>query len=112
MKILLDQNISYRVVKTLQTHFSLIEGVKQNGLINKSDFEIWDFAKHNSFAIVTNDEDFSILATYYGAPPKIVWIRRGNLSNAEFVDLLIMFKETINNFIDSADVSKSILEIY
>lgn len=112
MKILLDQNISYRVIKTLQLHYPAIEGVKQNGLVNKNDFEIWDFAKQNAFAITTNDEDFSILATYHGAPPKIIWIRRGNLSNIEFVDLLIEFKGAIIDFISSEDQSKSTLEIY
>lgn len=40
MKILLDQNISHRIVRKAREHFSEVESVKQNFLINKLDEEI------------------------------------------------------------------------
>jgi hypothetical protein len=40
------------------------------------------------FVIVSKDGDFADLSVLYGAPPKIVWIRRGNCSTAAIVTLL------------------------
>ncbi|GAB2565128.1 hypothetical protein GCM10027190_13040 [Spirosoma areae] len=43
MKLLLDQNISFRVVKKLKEHFPIVEGVRENGLYDKDDRAIWEF---------------------------------------------------------------------
>lgn len=59
MKLLFDQNISFRIVKLLSDKFALSSTVKLEGLIDKSDFEIWTFAKQNDFVIVSQDNDFS-----------------------------------------------------
>jgi predicted nuclease of predicted toxin-antitoxin system len=36
---------------------------------------IWEFAKSESFSIVTADADFYELATALGPPPKVIWLR-------------------------------------
>lgn len=36
---------------------------------------MWEFAKNNGFSIVTADADFYELATAFGPPPKVIWLR-------------------------------------
>jgi predicted nuclease of predicted toxin-antitoxin system len=44
-----------------------------------SDERIWQFAKSEGFAIVSMDEDFRHLSARFGFPPKVVWVRLGNV---------------------------------
>ncbi|QHV98317.1 DUF5615 family PIN-like protein [Spirosoma endbachense] len=99
MKLLLDQNISFRVAKKLKSHFAVVEGVRECGLYNKDDRAIWDFCRQNGYTVVTFDEDLFDLTILHGPPPKIVWFRTGNLSNDQIIELLIRYKATIEFFI-------------
>lgn len=72
MKFLLDQNISFRVVVKLKHVYPDCRQVRELNLENKSDIEIWNFAKQNNYSIVTFDADFYDLVTLYGHPPKII----------------------------------------
>ena len=36
---------------------------------------MWEYAKSNSFSIVTADADFYELAIAMGPPPKVIWLR-------------------------------------
>ncbi|GAB3690549.1 DUF5615 family PIN-like protein [Spirosoma flavus] len=113
MKLLLDQNISYRVVKKRKDHFPAVEGVRENGLYDQNDRAIWDFCRQNEFTIVTFDEDLYNLTALYGPPPKIIWLRTGNLTNEQAVELLIRYKSNIEFFIsDPLSEKEGCLAIY
>lgn len=101
MKLLLDQNISFRLVKLISAYFDGVQQVRLLGLENSSDIEIWRFAKKNNLTIVTFDADFSDFASVFGHPPKIIWIRTGNKSTQVIAELLIQNSEIINEFLDS-----------
>jgi predicted nuclease of predicted toxin-antitoxin system len=58
MRLLLDQNISFRVAKIISDRYPIVKQVRELGLENASDSEIWEYAKSNSFTIVTFDSDF------------------------------------------------------
>lgn len=103
MKLLFDQNISFRVTKTLQKHFNNCMHVSDCGLQDCEDADIWHYAKENDFAIVTFDSDFYDISLIDGHPPKIIWIRTGNLKTTELVDLIIDHKHVIKKFLDDAD---------
>lgn len=98
MKLLLDQNISFRVVKKLKEYFPVVEGVRENGLYNRDDRAIWEFCRQKKYAIVTFDEDLYNLTALYGHPPKIIWLRTGNLANDQLVALLVLHKQSIESF--------------
>lgn len=69
MKLLLDENLSRRIVPLLQTDYP---GSSQIALLNleaSTDREIWAYAKQNDFVVVTRDSDFHELNTLYGSPP-------------------------------------------
>ena len=109
MKLLFDQNISPKILALLASLFSGSQQVIQVGLENASDSVIYEFAKTNHFSIVTFDSDFVDLSVVKGTPPKIVWLRTGNLTTKSISDLLRKKAVNIQNFLESEDAG--ILEI-
>ena len=100
MKFLFDQNISHRILSFLPDNFSGSTSVKQENLINAPDKQIWEFAKNNQFTIVTQDSDFNDLNLLYGFPPKIIWIRTGNIKTQEIADIVMDYILDIQEFIE------------
>ncbi len=88
MKLLFDQNISFRLVKRIIDIFPESQQVRELGLENSTDFEIFDFAKKNHYIIVTFDSDFYDLNIINGFPPKIIWLRTGNTTTQNLEKLL------------------------
>lgn len=76
MKLLLDENLSRKLVVRLAELYPESAHVLEFGLLASVDREIWDFAKARNFVIVSADSDFYELATTIGPPPKVVWLRR------------------------------------
>ena len=112
MKLLFDQNISFRVIRKLGEHFSDSMHVSDCDLQNSDDIEIWEYAKSNSYTIVTFDADFYDISLINGHPPKIIWLRTGNLTTTEITELLFSKSSTIDRFLNDDDYSKlSCLEI-
>ena len=58
MKLLLDQNISRKLVDELEDLFPRLNHVYLLGLHKASDEKIWNYARKNGFTIVTQDSDF------------------------------------------------------
>jgi predicted nuclease of predicted toxin-antitoxin system len=104
MKLLFDQNISHRILRQLPEKFKGSSSVKNEGLLNASDKQIYDFARLHNFIIVTQDADFHDLNIILGFPPKIIWIRRGNLKTVEIADILSYHYDKLVNFADNKDL--------
>lgn len=81
------------------------------GLEDASDMLIFDFARKNNFAIVTFDSDYLDLHLVKGLPPKIIWMRTGNLTTKFVAELLTSNVELIKQFLKSDQVEDGILEI-
>ena len=58
MKLLFDQNLSPRLARSLADIYPESVHVREIGLRDASDDEIWEYAKNNGFAIVSKDSDF------------------------------------------------------
>jgi predicted nuclease of predicted toxin-antitoxin system len=101
MKLLFDQNISFRIIDKIGDIFPDTIQVNKIGLQNKKDTDIWNYARKNKCAIVTFDSDFYDLSIVHGTPPKIIWLRTGNTSteNIEFIlrENRILIDEFLNN---------------
>lgn len=78
MKLLFDQNLSFKLCGRLADLFPDSDQVRSAGLESADDRVIWDFAKANAFTIVSKDSDFADMAALYGSPPKVIWLRCGN----------------------------------
>lgn len=99
MKLLFDQNISYRIAKKLDGVFPDCKHVTDCKLNNSDDADIWKFARNNDFAIVTFDSDFYDFSVIYGHPPKVIWICLGNLSTNQLVEMLKEHQSAIYEFL-------------
>lgn len=111
MSLLFDQNISPRIVKYFSSGFPEVKHVRQVGLEDASDASIFDFAMKNKYTIVTFDSDFVDLNVVRGIPPKIIWIKTGNLTTRAVADLLKNNVESIKRFLESDQPEHQILEI-
>jgi predicted nuclease of predicted toxin-antitoxin system len=111
MTILLDANISWRLVKNLSKHFRNVLHVRHTGLPDPAqDDQIWLWAKLNNAVIITNDQDFINMLSTYGFPPKVVLLRKGNLTTKQIDRLLTEFKLEIEHLGESE--TYGLLEIY
>jgi predicted nuclease of predicted toxin-antitoxin system len=99
MQILIDQNISARLIEALKLVNLPAAHVSHIQLSRSTDREIWDFAKQNSMTILTKDSDFNDLSTLYGVPPKIIHLRIGNCTTQEIIDLLLAKRAEILKFL-------------
>ncbi|MFH0755732.1 MAG: DUF5615 family PIN-like protein [Bacteroidota bacterium] len=112
MKLLFDQNISFRITKIISDQYSNAKQVRELGLENSTDLEIWEYAKSNGFTIVTFDSDFYDLSVVNGSPPKIIWLRIGNSSTENTANVLLDNIELIKDFVtDRSYEDLSCLEI-
>lgn len=75
MKLLLDENLSRRLVPFLQDSFPGSSQVVLAGLERASDRELWNYARDHDFVIVTQDADFQELSLLLGHPPKVIWLK-------------------------------------
>jgi len=78
MKLLLDENLSHRIIPALKQVFPDSSQVSLLELNEANDHEIWNYAKMEGFAIVTQDADFHELSLLIENPPLIIWLRCGN----------------------------------
>jgi predicted nuclease of predicted toxin-antitoxin system len=97
MNLLFDQKISHRILPNIQDISPNAKQVRELGLENLTDKEIWDYAKKNEFIIVTFDTDFYDLSLVWGNPPKIVWIRTFNQTNK---NIELILRKHINDLIE------------
>ena len=78
MKLLSDQNLSWRLVNVVSRAFPGSAHVVSLGLSGASDEAIWTNARENGFCICTKDADFHQLSFLYGPPPKVAWLQTAN----------------------------------
>lgn len=95
MKLLLDENLSRRLVPLLQERYPGSSQVALIGLERADDRTIWQYAKDNGFVIVTRDADFEELSTFLGQPPQVIWLRVPNQSKAAVLELLVTQQDAI-----------------
>jgi predicted nuclease of predicted toxin-antitoxin system len=99
VKLLFDQNISNRLIIRITHLFSEAKQVKELNLEGVTDGQIWKYAKSKEYTIVTFDSDFYDLSALYGHPPKIIWLRLGNISTNDLSVFLESKYQTITEFI-------------
>jgi predicted nuclease of predicted toxin-antitoxin system len=83
VKLLLDQNLSPRLVRTLEGAYPGSTHVRLVGLRDADDAVVWEYARDHNFVIVSKDSDFHQRSFLFGFPPKVIWIRRGNCPTAD-----------------------------
>jgi predicted nuclease of predicted toxin-antitoxin system len=110
MKLLFDQNLSFKLVSRLNDLFPDSDQVRRLGLDQADDRVIWQHAKLKGFVLVTQDSDFADLAALLGPPPKVIWLRCGNLPTQAIEQLIRNHAQTIEAF--GVDNEADCLEIF
>lgn len=110
MKILLDENISWRIKKYLNLDIDKIVHIADISESRLTDDEIWNYAKLNDCIILTHDSDFVDLVTFRGFPPKIIWLRTGNIGKLNLANKINENMLKIISFYDDKELG--ILEIH
>jgi predicted nuclease of predicted toxin-antitoxin system len=99
MKLLFDQNISFRLIKKIADVFPESKQIRELKLENATDLEIFEFARKYGYTIVTFDADFCDLNILKGFPPKIIWLRNGNTTTKNLERLFRNKQEIIELFL-------------
>lgn len=96
MKLLFDENLSPRLASAFQGDYPESTHVHLAGLGSAADEHVWSFARDHGFTIVTKDADFHERGLLQGYPPKVIWIRRGNVSTSAIEAALREYREAID----------------
>ena len=111
MKLLLDANISWRIIKLVENDFSDCLHAKDIKITQPvKDLEIWNLQNKTTLPYLTHDDDFEKLLLLKGAPPKVIILKTFNKNTKQIAELLISKREIIESFISNQDLM--ILEIY
>ncbi len=89
MKLWLDAQLSPALAAWVRQRFEVeATAVRDLGLRDALNPEIFLAARRASAVVMTKDSDFSVLIERHGAPPQVIWLRCGNTSNAYLKRLL------------------------
>jgi predicted nuclease of predicted toxin-antitoxin system len=110
VKLLLDENLSRRIVPALQEAFPGSTQVTLAGLERSDDRAVWEHAKANGYVLVTKDNDFLGLQSLSGHPPKVILVKLGNCNNDQVLNALISSQKEIRDALEQEEVGS--VELY
>lgn len=109
VKLLLDENVSRRLLPVLASAFPGSTHVVLEGLQQASDSDVWEFAKLGGFVVVTKDDDFTALSSLQGRPPCLIKLSVGNCDNDQIAQILLSRREQVEG--QFADPAVSMVEL-
>jgi predicted nuclease of predicted toxin-antitoxin system len=90
MTLWVDAQMSPAVAAWISSNFAVEAiAIRDLGLRNAEDDEIFQAARRENAIVVTKDSDFVLLLERLGAPPQVIWVTCGNTSNARLKEILI-----------------------
>jgi predicted nuclease of predicted toxin-antitoxin system len=107
MKPLFDENLSPKLPRLLATLFPGSAHSRECGLLGHPDEDVWEYARANGFTLISKDSDFQQRSLLYGHPPKLVWLRIGNCTRQQIVQLITTHEQDIRAL--DTDLSESVL---
>ncbi len=88
MKFLVDQQLPPALVEWLRGRGHEAEHVRNVGLRDAEDPDIWRYAVGAGAAVLTKDEDFASRRSHSASGPQIVWLRIGNSTTPQLLGWL------------------------
>jgi len=97
MKFWIDAQLSPQLAPWIAEQFGVeAVAVRDVGLRDATDQEIFDVARVAQAVVITKDRDFVEMVERSGIPPQVVWITCGNTSNARLRKLLeVTFSQAV-----------------
>ena len=109
MKLLFDQNLVWRLPEKLAGLYPDSQHIREAGMKESENVDIWEYAKAYGFVIVSKDLDFQQRSLLFGFPPKVIRLRVGNCTVRTIEDLLRRYFTIIHKF--EQDQKKSYLAL-
>lgn len=69
-----------------------------------TDSQLWEHARRDGWTLLTKDADFFDRLTLEGPPPKVVWVRTGNLRRNALETMLASRLTEILRLLNQADL--------
>ena len=110
MKLLLDHNLSHKLVARLADVFPESTQTRLLNLSRTNDAQLWLVARAHGYLFVTKDRDIAELAILRGAPPKVIWLRIGNCRTVIVERVLRANIDAISHFVE--DPEQVVLELF
>ena len=109
MIIWLDAQLSPRLTRWISENFGVeCLHVRNLGLQDAEDPEIFQKARDSGAVVMTKDEDFVHLVERNNPPPQVIWITSGNMPNEHFKLLLL---KTLQDAISLIESGEAVVEI-
>jgi predicted nuclease of predicted toxin-antitoxin system len=88
MTIWIDAQMSPSIAAWISSTFGVNSvAVRDVGLREAKDQEIFQAAGKENAVVMTKDSDFVLLLEKFGPPPQVVWVTCGNTSNARLKEI-------------------------
>ena len=100
MKILIDENLPATLGSLLPCDCLHATALGTQ----PTDLYLWEFAGQNGWTLLTKDADFFTQLALAGAPPKVIWIRTGNLRRVELENRLVILWSKIEEMAQMHDL--------
>jgi predicted nuclease of predicted toxin-antitoxin system len=110
MKLLFDQNLSFKLCKALADLFPGSSQIRLLGLEQADDRVLWEYARANGFTVVSQDADFAEMASLLGPTPKVIWLRCGNQPTSVVEHIFRVHADAVAAFEQDEDAAS--LELY
>lgn len=109
MKLLLDENLSRRLVPALQARFPGSSQVALLGLERSSDAQLCAYAAAEGFVVCSKDDDFQRLVAARGYLPKLVLLAIGNATSGQVLNALLGAADAIESALEEAGTGVVVL---
>ena len=109
MTIWVDAHLSPAIATWISTTLEIeVVALRDLGLRDAEDTEIFQVAKAQRAILMTKDSDFVDLVERLGSPPQIIWLTCGNTSNARLREIL---SETLPRALELLAAGETLVEI-
>jgi len=109
MTIWVDAHLSPAIATWITNTFEVTAvALRDVGLRDAEDPEIFEAAKAQGVIMMTKDSDFVDLVDRLGSPPQIIWLTCGNTSNARLREIL---SETLPRALELLETGEALVEI-
>lgn len=109
MSLWIDAQMSPAIAAWISLNFAMSAvAVRDLGLREATDQEIFQAAKRENAIVMTKDSDFVLLLERFGPPPQVILVTCGNTSNARLKQIL---KSTLPKAIELLGSGEQLVEI-
>ena len=109
MRIWVDAQMSPVIATWIGKNYAVSAiAIRDLGLRDAKDKEIFDAARQEKAVVMTKDSDFVLLLDKLGPPPQVIWVTCGNTSNARLKEILT---NTLPKALELLNLGEKLIEI-